>query len=155
MALLASVWILPGLLGPPIGALVAETIGWRYAFLAPLPAIVIAAFLVMPALRNVEVSDEEGSNLPIAAVLILMVGAGVMLGALTDPSMWTAGLVLVGLAATILALRRVTPPGTLVVSQSGDFQSLDRANRRAAHVHLPDRTPNSMARLATLLGIAH
>lgn len=114
MALLASVWILPGLLGPPIGALVAETLGWRYAFLAPLPAIVIAALLVMPALRDVDVSEEEGSNLPIAAVLVLMVGAGVMLGALTDPSMWTAGLVVIGLVATILALRRVTPPGTLV-----------------------------------------
>src|SRR5262245_20564476 len=35
MALLASVWILPGLLGPPVGAIVAETVGWRYAFLAP------------------------------------------------------------------------------------------------------------------------
>ena len=113
MALLASVWILPGLLGPPIGALVAETIGWRYAFLAPLPAIVIAALLVMPALRGVDVSEEE-SNLPIGAVLVLMVGAGVMLGALTQPSVWTAPLVVLGLAATILSLRRVTPPGTLV-----------------------------------------
>jgi hypothetical protein len=36
----------------------------------------------------------------------------------------------------------------------GDFQSLDRANRRAAHVHLPDRSPNSMARLANLLRIS-
>ena len=46
--------------------------------------------------------------------------------------------------------------GILEMAQAlGDFQSLDRANRRAAHVHLPDRTPNSMARLATLLGIAH
>jgi predicted MFS family arabinose efflux permease len=67
----------------------------------------------MPALRDVDVSEEE-SNLPIAAVLVLMVGAGVMLGALTDPSVWTAGLVVIGLAATIVALRRVTPPGTLV-----------------------------------------
>jgi glucose-6-phosphate isomerase len=36
----------------------------------------------------------------------------------------------------------------------GDFHSLDRANRRAAHVHLPDRSPESMARLANLLGIS-
>jgi glucose-6-phosphate isomerase len=36
----------------------------------------------------------------------------------------------------------------------GDFQSLDRANRRAAHVHFPDRSPDSMARLANLLGIS-
>jgi len=113
MALLASVWVLPGLLGPPIGAIVAETVGWRYAFLAPLPAILLAAVLVMPALRDVDISEEE-SHLPVAAVLVLMVGAGVLLGGLTDPSLWTVPLVAVGLAATILALRRVTPPGTLV-----------------------------------------
>jgi len=29
MALLASMWILPGLLGPPVGAVLAETVGWR------------------------------------------------------------------------------------------------------------------------------
>jgi hypothetical protein len=46
--------------------------------------------------------------------------------------------------------------GVLEMAQAlGDFQSLDRANRRAAYVHLPDRTPNSMARLANLLGFSH
>ena len=33
----------------------------------------------------------------------------------------------------------------------GDFQSLDSAGRRAAHVHLPDRNVNSFKRLAALL----
>jgi glucose-6-phosphate isomerase len=45
--------------------------------------------------------------------------------------------------------------GILEMAQAvGDFQSLDRANRRAIHVHLEDRTPNSMSRLAKLLGIS-
>ena len=45
--------------------------------------------------------------------------------------------------------------GVLEMAQAlGDFQSLDRANRRAAYVHLPDRTHNSMTRLANLLGIS-
>jgi MFS family permease len=113
MALLATMWILPGLIGPPVGAIIAETIGWRYAFLAPLPAIVLAAFLVTPSLRNVEVSEDE-SHLPVPAALVLMVGAGVLLAGLTDLSVWTAPLVVIGLIATIPALRRITPPGTLV-----------------------------------------
>lgn len=112
MALLASMWILPGLLGPPLGAIVAETVGWRWAFLAPLPAIVLAAVLVMPVLRDVQAS-EDGSSLPIAASLVLMVGAGALLAGLTDLSVWSAPLVLIGLAVTIPALRRITPPGTL------------------------------------------
>ena len=56
MALLASMWIVPGLLGPPLGAVVAETIGWRWAFLVPLPAIAFATGLVMPSLRDVRVT---------------------------------------------------------------------------------------------------
>ncbi len=88
MALLASMWILPGLLGPPIGALINAAVGWRWAFVAPLPAIVLAAVLVMPALRNVQTSEER-SSLPIAASLVLMVGAGALLAGLTDPSVWS------------------------------------------------------------------
>jgi hypothetical protein len=45
--------------------------------------------------------------------------------------------------------------GVLETAQAlGDFQSLDRANRRAAHVHLPDRDPRFVTRVAELLGIS-
>jgi len=113
MALLASMWILPGLIGPPIGALINAAVGWRWVFVAPLPVIVLAAALVMPALRNVQVSGER-SSLPIGASLVLMLGAGALLAGLTYPSVWSAPLVVLGLAITIPALRRITPRGTLV-----------------------------------------
>jgi MFS family permease len=112
MALLASMWILPGLLGPPVGAVLAETLGWRWAFVAPLPLIAFAAALVAPSLRQVRVS-EDGSRLPVAASLVLMAGAGSLLAGLTDLSAWSIPLVLGGVAVTIPALRRITPPGTL------------------------------------------
>jgi MFS family permease len=112
MALLASMWILPGLLGPPVGALLAETVGWRYAFIAPLPLIALAAAMVLPSLRGVGVSEER-SGLPVPASLALMVGAGALLAALTDLSWWSIPLAVIGLAVTIPALRRIVPPGTL------------------------------------------
>jgi MFS family permease len=112
MALLASMWILPGLLGPPVGAVLAETVGWRWAFLAPLPLIVLAAAMVMPSLRKVSVSKER-SKLPVAASLVLMLGAGALLAGLTDISVWSIPLVVAGTAVTIAAVRRSTPPGTL------------------------------------------
>jgi len=112
MALLASMWILPGLLGPPVGALLAETVGWRWAFVAPLPLIALAAVMVMPSLRGVSVSEKR-SGLPVVASLVLMVGAGSLLAALTDLTLWSIPLAVVGLAVTIPALRRITPPGTL------------------------------------------
>ena len=113
MALLASMWILPGLVGPPIGALINAAVGWRWVFVAPLPVIVLAAALVMQALRNVRTSGER-SSLPIAASLVLMLGAGALLAGLTDLTVWSVPLVVLGLAFSIPALRRITPPGTLV-----------------------------------------
>jgi predicted MFS family arabinose efflux permease len=112
MALLASMWILPGLLGPPIGAAIAQTVGWRWAFVAPLPLIAFAVVLVMPSLRGIGVAEDE-SRLPVVPSLVLMVGAGALLAGLTDVSVWSIPLVAVGLAVTIPALLRITPPGTL------------------------------------------
>jgi len=112
MALLASMWILPGLVGPPVGALIAETLGWRWAFVAPLPLIGLAGVMVLPALRGVSESEEE-SSLPIVPSLVLTVGAGSLLAGLTDLSVWSIPLIMVGLAVTIPTLRRITPPGTL------------------------------------------
>jgi MFS family permease len=112
MALLASMWIVPGLLGPPVGALIAETLGWRWAFVGPLPLIALAAAMVMPSLRGVRVSEDR-SRMPVVATLVLMVGAGALLAALTDPTVWSIPLAVIGLAVTIPALRRIVPPGTL------------------------------------------
>ena len=101
MALLASMWILPGLVGPSVGALIAETIGWRWAFVAPLPLIALAVLMVLPALRDVSASEEE-SRVPVVASLVLMVGAGALLAGLTDLSPWSIPLIAGGLVVTIL-----------------------------------------------------
>src|SRR3990172_1515820 len=52
MALLASMWILPGLIGPLLGGLIAQTVGWRWAFLGPIPAIALGVLLVLPSMRE-------------------------------------------------------------------------------------------------------
>jgi MFS family permease len=111
MALLAAMWILPGLAGPPIGALFAATIGWRYAFLLPIPLLAVSAVLVFPALPRTAAAERE----PISLVwpLLLAAGAGAVLGGLTDLSVWTIPLVAAGLAVAIPALLRIVPPGTL------------------------------------------
>lgn len=113
MALLASMWILPGLVGPLLGGLIAETIGWRWAFVAPIPAIGLGVLLVLPSMRSVEGADDEES-LPVLASLQLMLGAGLFLAGLTRIGWGTVVLVPVGLALGLPALTRITPKGTLV-----------------------------------------
>jgi len=113
MALLASMWILPGLAGPLLGGWIAEEFGWRWAFLAPIPAIGLGVLMVLPAMRAVEgVADEE--RLPVVASLQLMLGAGLFLAGLTQIGWWTPVLVPIGLLLGLPALRRITPKGTLV-----------------------------------------
>jgi MFS family permease len=113
MALLASMWIVPGLLGPPIGSLIAETIGWRWAFLAPMPAIVLGVLLVIPSLGSIASAPDE-ERLPIVSALLLMLGAGVFLAGLTELTWTSLVLVPVGLAVGLPALVRIVPRGTFV-----------------------------------------
>jgi hypothetical protein len=112
LALLASMWILPGLVAPPFAALIASTIGWRYAFVAPLPVIVAAWLLTAPSLHLVPAGDREVARLPARWPLQLMAGAAIVVTSLTVPSVWSVAAVAAGLAIAVPALRRIVPPGT-------------------------------------------
>jgi len=117
LALLASMWILPGLVGPPLGALIASTIGWRWAFVAPFPFIALSAVLILPAVAAVTaVTAEQATEvrLPIRWPVQLMVGAALFLAGATEPSWWSLLLVPAGLLMGLPALARVTPPGTFL-----------------------------------------
>jgi MFS family permease len=110
LALLAAMWVLPGLFGPPLGALIATTAGWRWAFLAPTPILAVAAWLVWPGL-----SGEAGSDLrpvPLRWPLQLTLGAGIFIGGLTRPGPVSLALCPAGLALALPALARIVGRGT-------------------------------------------
>lgn len=113
LALMASMWILPGLVGPPIGAFLAVTVGWRWAFLVPLPALFAASVLVFPSLGTTRTAPSEVAALAVRWPLQLMVGVGMALSGLTDPSWWSPALIIVGLAVGLPALVKIVPAGTL------------------------------------------
>jgi MFS family permease len=110
LALLAAMWILPGLVGPAIGAFIASTVGWRWAFVVPIPILAVAAALVFPALPRA--ADHE-ARISLLWPLVLAAGAGAVLAGLTDLSVWSIGLIGVGLVAALPALLRIVPKGTL------------------------------------------
>ncbi|HEY1330630.1 MAG TPA: MFS transporter [Actinomycetota bacterium] len=118
LALLAAAWVVPGLVGPSIGAALASTVGWRWAFLFLLPVLGLAAALVFPGLSRLPAHRPSGAEAPIRWAIQLGIGAAALLGGVTDARWATLPLVAVGLALVIPALRRLV---------TGD----DAASRRA------------------------
>jgi MFS family permease len=108
LALLAAAWVLPGLVGPSFGALMASTVGWRWAFFALLPLIGLAAALVFPGLAAVAgTSDGPARSSSIRWPLQTALGAAALVGGINALSPWTAPLAVVGLALLVPGLRHL------------------------------------------------
>lgn len=112
LALLAGAWIVPGLLGPSYGALMASTLGWRWAFFSIIPLTVIAIGLTLPALRALSPTAQP-SNLSIRWPLELAAGAAALISGLSFLSWLSLPLVVVGAGLTWSALGHILPPGSL------------------------------------------
>lgn len=111
LALLSGAWVVPGLVGPGFGAIVTQTIGWRWCFFGLLPIVAIAfqmAHRDLARLSGRTASDAPPWQWP----LILAVGTGLLVTGLADSS--PVGIVfdVVGFILFVPAVRRVLPRGT-------------------------------------------
>lgn len=115
-AVLSTAWVIPGLLGPAIAALVASAVGWRWVFLGLLPLVAVAGLLATLALRSVpRPASTARPALPYLPVLGVVAGAGVALASLSSGQLPIVVVgVLAGGALLVVSLRRLTPPGTLL-----------------------------------------
>jgi MFS family permease len=111
-AVLSTAWVVPGLIGPGIAALVAAAVGWRWVFLGLLPLVIAAGALVVLALRHVPPPASPGTAaVPYLAVLGVAAGAGTMLAALSSgvvPVVAAGGIG--GSVLLAVSMRRLTPP---------------------------------------------
>jgi MFS family permease len=113
LALLSAAWVVPSLIGPSIGALIAATLGWRWAFIASLPFVAVAAWMVLPELAHLRRAPSGAlDRVGVRWLVQLAVGAAALLYGLTVLRWWTAPLAAAGLALLIPALRRVLPSGS-------------------------------------------
>jgi len=121
-ATLSTAWVLPGVIGPALSGLVAQTLHWRLVFLGLLPLIALAGALTLPAMAVSVARDgpaDEGTRasatrrrLPWA--VLVTAGAGLIVAGLTAASLVpSVPLVAAGVALAVPAFRHLTPPGTL------------------------------------------
>jgi hypothetical protein len=115
LAYMSTAWVVPGLAGPGLAALIAHALTWRLVFLGLLPLVAIAAWLAGPGLRKLGPPAEraEPTHRMWPAVQ-LVVGAGLFLAGLTAGE-WLIAILLgiIGVAIAIFPLRRLLPPGVL------------------------------------------
>ena len=122
IALISSAWVIPGLVGPALAGLVADTVGWRWVFLGVVPAVVVTAAALWPTLvrlgpaRTADPGRSDGRR-ALDAVR-LAVGSTMLLGGPFAGSI-PLGLVLVVVGAWLAvgALAHLVPRGTLTAAR--------------------------------------
>src|SRR6266550_4618645 len=119
VAILASAWALPGLIGPALAGIISDFFSWRWVFLGLVFVLPLVTSLVLPALNKLTHSKKvrEARTFDVRRSLAtagLVAGAAMTLTGLQVSSVPLAlVLILAGLPIGILSLRSVLPPGTL------------------------------------------
>jgi MFS family permease len=122
-AALSAAWVLPSLIGPALGGVLAEHVGWRWVFRGLIPLVVPPTVMLIPAMRGLGASGEHGpeasgeSRRPRAgrhlAAVSAAVGAAVFLYGLERPGWTIVPIAVAGLAGLVVGLPRLLPSGTL------------------------------------------
>jgi len=112
LALLTATWVVSGLIAPAIGAVLATTVGWRWAFAVVLPLVLAAGLLALPGLAPLRGAPERAGSTALWPILVAL-SCGVALFAGSAVAWWTAPLAAAAALACLLSLRRVLPAGWL------------------------------------------
>jgi MFS family permease len=113
-AVLSTAWVVPGLVGPALSAVVAEQLGWRWVFLGLLPLVAGAGTLTVRSLRRLDpIPGADRVPHRVLDALRVAAGTGLVLGGLTSHSApWVVVLIGAGIAVGLKALMRLLPGGT-------------------------------------------
>jgi MFS family permease len=108
LSLLSGVWVVTGLLGPPLGALLASTVGWRWAIAVAIPTLLLGYGVLAARVRDIP-PEGVGKRQGLTAPVVLMLGAAVLLAGLSIGGWgWLAALG--GLVVALPALNQLIPP---------------------------------------------
>jgi MFS family permease len=125
-AALSAAWVLPALVGPVLSGAAAQHLSWRLVFLGLVPMLAAGGALLVPGLRRLPAraagpADAVGpararaGSWRWAAALAAAVGLAAVQAAGQRPTWASLALLVPGLAALALGLRRLLPRGTVAV----------------------------------------
>jgi MFS family permease len=112
-AVFSAAWVLPSLFGPPLAALVARTVGWRWIFLGVIALVAVAAVLVVPALRSLRTREDAPPTASLARLTWSAVAAVAVLGV----ELLSPALALLAAAVAVAAIRQLLPRHTLLAGR--------------------------------------
>lgn len=117
-AVVSAAWVLPSLVGPLISGVITQVLTWRLVFAGLAPFPVIGLLLVLPALRRLPAHERPAGGAarrraPYA--VLAAVGLSAVQYAGQQPRWVVLPLALAGAVALVPSLRRLLPPGTLVL----------------------------------------
>lgn len=119
IALVSSAWVVPGLVGPALAGLASDTVGWRWVFLAIVPAVLLMGFALWARLSGL--GPAERAEAPARSdrgraldAIGLAVGSTMLLTALSIGSAPVALLLgVLGGGLGLYCLRHLLPEGSL------------------------------------------
>ncbi|WP_375423904.1 MFS transporter [uncultured Friedmanniella sp.] len=117
---ISTAWIFPAFVGPPVSAWLTRSLSWHWVFFAVVPLVLIGGAMVLPTMLTlmrsfVPSSPEPGARppAPLWSALVVAVGAAALQLAGQRLDLVALGLLVVGLAALLVSLPRLMPPGFL------------------------------------------
>ncbi len=115
LALLSTAWVVPGLIGPAVAAVISDFAGWRWVFLGIVPIPIFAALMSWRAISSIPAGSamtRDWARLRNAVLLAAGVAA-LLVGFQANTVLVGIPLVVVGGAVAFPALKRIMPAGTL------------------------------------------
>lgn len=106
VAVSASMWILPALVGPVATLGLEHLIGWRWTLLVPVPAVLVGRILLVRAIGDQPRSAT--TDRPLGRTLLIPLGAAAII---FGNDLWF--LVAAGLLVALIGVNAVMPSGTL------------------------------------------
>jgi MFS family permease len=117
LAVMSSSWVVPGLVGPGLSAVITSTVGWRWVFAGLIPLVIFAALMTLPAVRQFPPTAESRAHAATRRTtdpLLVAIGLGLVVGGLTNArDGWPLVLSILGIGIAVPALVRLSPVGTL------------------------------------------